>query len=306
MTNESVVHRATRILPRPHLDRSNQRSDDDEATTGRAIFKRLAWFVVLAFGWSWGCWLLAPVARGQSWGGAAGLASGLMFLGGFGTSLAAVGLVGQAGGWAGLRNWVARGLRWRGGWGWAAVAVGLPLGVMALAAAVHVGLGGILPPSPVRGHGLVAAANFGLILVLGGPLGEEFGWRGYALPVLQERYGWRVGSLVLGVVWSGWHLPLFFLSNTSQQHIPIALFLVSTTALSVLFAGLAQRTAGSLVLAILFHTAVNYWSWVVPILPTSGRLRPFDLATGLLVLLALALLARRKQPFTLPQTPPPA
>lgn len=216
-----------------------------------------------------------------------------MFLGGFGPTLAAVVLVGLAGGWAGLRGWLARCLRWRVGWGWVALAVGLPLGVIVLAATVHLALGGTLSPSPVWGHGLLATLNFVLILLLGGPLGEEFGWRGYALPALQERYGWRVSSLVLGVVWGCWHLLLFFLANTSQRHIPIALFLSSTLALSVLFAWLANRTRGSLVLVVLFHTAINYWSWVVLVVPTGGNLRPFALVMGLMGLLALVLLGRR-------------
>ncbi len=259
--------------------------DGPKTPTGGAV-NRLAWFVALAFALSWGCWLLAPVVRGAS----AGLASGLMMFGGFGPTLAAVVLVGWAGGWAGLRSWLTRCLQWRVGWGWVVLALGLPLGVVALAAAVHIGLGGTLPPSPARGQGLATVASFGLILLLGGPLGEEFGWRGYALPALQKRYGWRLSSLILGVGWGCWHLPLFFLANTTQSQIPIALFLVSTVASSVLFAWLATRTAGSLIPVILFHTAINYWSWVVPIVPTGGSIRPFALATGLLAVLALGLL----------------
>ena len=229
--------------------------------------------------------MLVPLVRGR----VAGLAAGLMVLGSFGPTLAALVLVGRAGGWAGLRGWLARGLRGRVGWGWAVLAVGLPLGVVALAAVLHLKLGGTLPPSPVWGHELASALSFGWILVAGGPLGEEFGWRGYALPALQKRYGWRVASLGVGLVWGGWHLPLFFLANTSQRHISIALFLVSTVALSVLFAWLARRTAGSIILALLLHTAVNYWSWVVPVVPTGGSVRPYALTVGLLVVLAFGL-----------------
>ncbi len=250
------------------------------------VGNRLGPFVALAFAWSWGCWLLSPVVRGQS----SLLATGLMWLGGFGPSLAAVALVWYEGGWAGLRSWLSRCLRWRVGWVWVAAALLLPLVVVALAAAIYVALGGTITQSPGYGHELLAAVNFALILLLGGPLGEEFGWRGYALPYLQKRYGWRVASLFLGIVWGTWHLPLFYIANTTQQHIPVALFMVSTVAMSVLFAWLYNRTAGSLIPAILFHTAINYWSWIIPVMPHGGSVRPFALVTGLMVVVALVLL----------------
>ncbi len=215
-----------------------------------------------------------------------------MWLGGFGPSLAAVAMVWHQDGLAGLRGWLSCCLQWRVGWVWVAVALLLPLVVVGLGAAIHVALGGIIPPSPANGHVMLAMVNFVLILLLGGPLGEEFGWRGYALPILQKRYGWRIASLVLGIVWGAWHLPLFYIANTTQQHMPVALFVVSTVAMSVLFAWLANRTAGSLIPAILFHTAINYWSWVVPVIPNGGSLRPFALVTGFMVVIAGVLLFR--------------
>ncbi len=232
--------------------------------------------------------LLSPVVRSQS----ALLASVLMFLGGFGPSLAAVALVWYEGSLAGLRTWLLHCLRWRVGLVWAVVALLLPLVAMALASVIHLALGGTIPPSPIYGHVLMAIVNFGLILLLGGPLGEEFGWRGYALPILQKRYGWRIAGLFLGIVWGAWHLPLFYIANTSQAHIPVVLFVVSTVAMSVLFAWLANRTAGSLIPSILFHTTINYWSWVVPVIPDGGSLRPFELVTGFMVVIATVILLR--------------
>ena len=124
-------------------------------------------------------------------------------------------------------------------------------------------------------------------------MGDEFGWRGYALPVLQDRFGWRAASLGLGLVWGLWHLPLFFIDGTSQAHIPIALFLPSVVAMSVLFAWLVHRTAGSVVSALALHTAINFWPSVVPVLPTGASYRAYALVVAMLVLLALGLLARR-------------
>lgn len=140
--------------------------------------------------------------------------------------------------------------------------------------------------------------EFGLVLLLGGPLGEEFGWRGYALPVLQERYSWRVASLVLGMVWGAWHLPLFYRADTAQSHIPVGLFMASTVALSVLFAWLFNHTGGSVLPALVLHTAINAWAWVIPIMvmPDGSNLRPYGLAVGLLVLLAVLCLSQSSPP----------
>ncbi|MCY7358334.1 MAG: hypothetical protein LH609_12920 [Rudanella sp.] len=98
----------------------------------------------------------------------------------------------------------------------------------------------------------------------------------------------------MGIIWGAWHLPLFYTAKTTQQHMSVALFIVSMEAMSVLFAWLVNRTAGRLIPALLFYIAVNYWSWIVPVIPNGGSLRPYGLATGLMVLITLGLLLRKK------------
>ena len=78
--------------------------------------------------------------------------------------------------------------------------MGLPAALTIIAAGLHVALGSSMPLSPAAGHALMTVANFFLVLALGGLLGEEFGWRGYAQPSLQEGVDWRVSSLGLGLV----------------------------------------------------------------------------------------------------------
>lgn len=243
-------------------------------------------FFALAFGWSWVCWLVSSVVRPQ-WAAFAGV---LFFAGNFGPSLAAIVVVRSVDGRNGLCSWLMDCLQWRVGWRWLAIAFFLPLAVIALAAATHIALGGTISPSPAIGHVGLAIVNFGLILLLGGPLGEEFGWRGYALPALQERYSWRVASLILGAVWSLWHLPLFFIADTVQSRNPVGLFILSTIAMSILLAWLFNHTEGSVIPVLVLHTAVNAWSWVIPVMVV-GDLRPYGLAVGLLVLVALGLLS---------------
>ena len=249
-------------------------------------------FFALTFAWSWTCWLLSPAVKTQS----PSLAAMPMFAGSFGSSLAAVLVVANAGGRAGLRAWFGRCLQWpvgwRQGWSWMALAFLLPAALTALAAALHIALGGSIRPSPAAGHILMTAANAFLVFLLGGPLGEEPGWRGYALPSLQDRCDWRVASLGLGLVWGVWHLPLFFIAGTSQALTPLALFLLSVVAMSVVFAWLVNRTAGSVVAATLPHTGINFWPSIIPVLPTDESYRPYALLVVMLVLLALGLLTQ--------------
>lgn len=247
-------------------------------------------FVFLTFAWSWTCWLSSPAVKPQS----PSLAAMLMFAGSFGPSMAAVIVVANAGGRVGLRAWLGRCLQWRIGWGWVALALLLPAALTALAAVLHIALGGSIPASPAAGHALMTAANFFLVFLIGGPLGEEFGWRGYALPSLQERLDWRVASLGLGLVWGLWHLPLFFIAGTSQAHIPLALFLLSVVAMSVVFAWLVNRCAGSVVAALLLHTGINFWPSIIAVLPTGEGHRPYALLVAMLVLMALVLLLQSK------------
>ena len=102
-------------------------------------------------------------------------------------------------------------------------------------------------------------------LVFGGPLGEEPGWRGFALPRLQQRSGPLVGTLLLGVLWGLWHLPLFLLipgydgAGTGFVGIlgPFFMFVINTIALAIIFTWIFNNTRGSLLLAILLHASIN-------------------------------------------------
>jgi membrane protease YdiL (CAAX protease family) len=91
--------------------------------------------------------------------------------------------------------------------------------------------------------------------LLVGPLGEEPGWRGFALPRMQSMYGPSRASLVLGVLWSGWHLPLFLLHGWSSA--PVWAFFAINTSLSVFMTFGHNLSRGSVLVAILLHTVHN-------------------------------------------------
>jgi membrane protease YdiL (CAAX protease family) len=104
-------------------------------------------------------------------------------------------------------------------------------------------------------------------LTYGGPLGEEGGWRGFALPGLQKRFDPLVASVILAVLWGLWHVPLHLtgyygpLYGTALNGILLQMF--STIPLAVIFTWLYNRSQGSLLVMVLLHTAINVTSSIV-------------------------------------------
>lgn len=88
-------------------------------------------------------------------------------------------------------------------------------------------------------------------------VGEEVGWRGFALPRLTQRVGPVGASVLIGVCWAIWHLPLFHMPVMPQYGAPVLPYFAYTIALSFLLSGLTLGTGGSVVVATVFHGAVN-------------------------------------------------
>lgn len=119
--------------------------------------------------------------------------------------------------------------------------------------------------------------------------GEEIGWRGYALPRLAERFGLARASVLLGVIWACWHLPLFFIAGTDKIGQSFPVYLAQVTALSVAMTWLYAHTRGSLLLVMLMHSAINQASGIVPS-AAPGAADPFALTSSLVAWLTAALL----------------
>jgi membrane protease YdiL (CAAX protease family) len=94
--------------------------------------------------------------------------------------------------------------------------------------------------------------------------GEEIGWRGYALPRLAARFGLARASLLLGVLWAGWHVPQFYIAGGDTYHQSFPVWGAEVVAMSVAFAWLYARTGGSLLLVMLLHAAINNSKDIVP------------------------------------------
>ncbi|PSQ45389.1 hypothetical protein BRD15_11820 [Halobacteriales archaeon SW_6_65_15] len=105
---------------------------------------------------------------------------------------------------------------------------------------------------------------FAFALLLGGGQ-EELGWRGFALPRLQRAHGPMAASLVIGVVWAVWHLPLFAMEGTSQSQVPFLAYAPAVVAMSVIFTWLYNESAGCILPVMLLHAGINSTGTLIPV-----------------------------------------
>ena len=211
-------------------------------------------YVLVAFAFTWFFWLLAILE-------ARGLISSLpvpaMFFGSVGPMVAAVVITAQESGRAGLRSVLSQIVRWRVAPFWYGVALLGPIVVQLVAMALHVVLGGQPPDlSAMVGVLPTVLVSFVYMLIQVG-IGEEVGWRGHALPKLQAVYSALLSSVVLGVIWTLWHQPLFFNPATGYSITPFWVFLIFMLPVSILITWVFNSTAGSVSIIMILHAMLN-------------------------------------------------
>ena len=178
-------------------------------------------------------------------------------LGTFGPLLAAVVVTAQEEGRAGLRSLLGRILRWRVSPIWYGVAIVGPVLLYLTAMALNVVVGG-QPPSLLALIGaLPIVLAISVYMLIAVALGEEVGWRGYALPALQARYSALLSSVILGAMWALWHLPLFFNPDTLYSNLPFVLQLALQIPFAILLTWVYNSTRGSILLVMLLHAVFN-------------------------------------------------
>lgn len=124
---------------------------------------------------------------------------------------------------------------------------------------------------------------------------EEVGWRGFALPRLQARWGPLHASLAIGALWGLWHLPLFFYPQAVQSGISFPLFLAGTMSTSILFTWVFNGTAGSLLVVSVLHSSFNASDVFLPLLPqVTGTALQLWLYFALITLVAVILVLARR------------
>ena len=219
------------------------------ATTGTFPLR----FFALAFAFTWFFWGLGVLGER----GVLPALPGFTVIGTFGPLVAAVVLTAHEDGRDGLRSLLGRVVRWRVSPAWYGVAVLGPVAITVAAISLHVALGGRTPdPASLAGSlpTLVLVSLYMLVFVA---LGEEVGWRGYALPALQARHGALASSGILGVVWAVWHLPQFFNPATLYGDLPFVLFLAYLVPFAVLITWVFNSTGGSVLIVMLVHAVMN-------------------------------------------------
>lgn len=172
-----------------------------------------------------------------------------------GPFLAAFTMTGLCDGRKGIQCLLKRIIQWHVSLGWYIFAlIGIPVITV---------LGAIVLPEALSSFQmpwqsfLTYPLSFLITLVIGGPLGEEPGWRGFALPRLQRVQGPLLGSLVLGILWAFWHLPYFWMpewGTPKEGLLDIVYFVLASLALTFIYTWVFNNTKNSLLIVILIHT----------------------------------------------------
>jgi len=240
-------------------------------------------FFLLTFGVSWACWIpivILPIpAHTVS-------RAVLLFIGILAPALMAIALTAWMEGDKALRTLLAGMFRWEVSGRWYVFAVGYTLSIKLLVTLMYRLATGAWPRfSNVP----LYIIPFAILISTPVQSGEEIGWRGYALPRLAACLGLGWASIILGIIWACWHLPLFFLPESDTYHQSFIVYITQVTAISVAMAWLWERTGGSLLLTMLMHAAINNTQDIVPAAVPGGT-KTFGFSASTLSWLATAVL----------------
>jgi membrane protease YdiL (CAAX protease family) len=217
-------------------------------------------FFVLAYALSWGNFILSRALPN------------FPFLFPFGPLLAAIIIASVTGG---LKDFLSRCLRWRVGLRWYAAALFVPAAIGLATVYLSVMLGGPAPAATKLGPWYSLFLMFPMALV-DAPLGEDSGWRGFALPRFPANRSPLFNTLILALLVVGWHVPLVI-----SEPALAAPYLIAGIASAVLTNWVYYNTQGSALLAMLYHTAANTVGlYFAPMLAGADSVRYFWILAG--------------------------
>lgn len=214
------------------------------------------------------------------------LSGSFLLLGTFAPALMALAVTARDEGRRGVRVLLRRMIQWQVGWRWYLFAVAYMPAVKLSVALIYRLMTGAWPRFGTDSWYIIVPA-----IIISTPVqaGEEIGWRGYALPRLAGRFGFARASLLLGLIWACWHLPLFFVPGADKYGQSFPVWTLQVVALSVAITWLYAGAGGSLLLTMLMHSAVNQTVGIIPSAnPNPGN--PFTLSVSLVMRLTAMFL----------------
>jgi len=226
------------------------RNDSQVTQTDSIPFISMVPFLLITFLISWSIlalFILLPEPMGRLFGQLSG-SHPLFFLAVWAPGIAAFIIISFKSGFRGLRRYLSRVLRWRTSYIWYLfLLVGIPLVFYAGSA-----WKGTLFSDPFPVTSLRALLPALLLGIIKGPV-EEFGWRGFALPLMQRKFAPFWSGLVLGMMWGFWHLLAFMASGTQQSAWSFLPFFIGTITISLIMTALFNDSKGSILLPALMH-----------------------------------------------------
>jgi uncharacterized protein len=221
-------------------------------------------FYALTFGFAWSIGLAYGVFN--AWMvrvfGAVSLGNPLVFFTVWSPTVFALGVAFAFDGTNGLKELIRRIFRWRFGFRWYLIST---LGIAALALGARYVQAAVMksaPPPVLDFASWPAFAWFGVSMMIldPGPLGEDPGWRAFALPRMLAIFRPAMAAVLLGVIWTLWHLPAFLFSGMPQSSLPLEWFVVAMISVTVLMSWASINTGGAVIPAILMHWSFNRFS----------------------------------------------
>lgn len=253
------------------------------------------WFYILAFTISWLGWIPAVM-------GSHGIApfvhpsfQFLLILSAVGPALAAMIVTQVTYGKAQVKNLLKALIQWQANLGWYLVAIFGPVALLLIAQGVTK-FSALTATQPAHRKELFPLALSALLMSLFSNPWEEVGWRGFALPHLQKRYTALVASIMIGILWGLWHLPIFFWVGNPMAEYPFLPWFAGTVAETFIYTWLYNSTKGSLLLVSLFHVALNTFGVVISGVSTTTLALLYVLvALGLTVIFGGENLSRQER-----------
>ena len=224
----------------------------------------MLFFIVLTYFFTWSFHLAIPVLGLPFTMDIHHPSTLLYFVGILGPSASAIFIIWRSEGIKGVKQLLARALRWRFNPIWYLFSIF----IVALLKFINIGL--YIKAVPIPSQWVTKWISFPLVLgvsQLWVILGEEYGWRGFALPRLQKKIGSLGASIAIGFLWASWHLPMFIIPGSPQYtdsfFYSFYSYVLLVTSWSIIMTMLYNRTKGSVLVCMLFHAFINIAAFTI-------------------------------------------